>query len=192
MRLPILCLWDSFVVLLSASPTSSLFSLWHLSVVWKTGYRMLCTFLLSAASWASPVLVESRPITSPSRCLGARLPWPYSRLLIVFVYIPPNTSSDLVQLFSSGPWWQQACSSLTPLSHCSRGSLCPKALPPHTYPVESFLSLEPTWSSCSSLRICHSFPFDLLNHSTEPIWFFKLNIKIDVCACWFLWMMPST
>lgn len=44
-------------------PTSNSFSLWHLSVSLRTWNRMLRSLLLPAASWAIPILVESRPIT---------------------------------------------------------------------------------------------------------------------------------
>lgn len=57
------CLWDSFLMLLSAFQTSHSFSLRHFSVLWKMRSRLLCAFLPPASSLASPILLKSRPIT---------------------------------------------------------------------------------------------------------------------------------
>lgn len=94
---------DSFVMLLSASPTSKIHFLCE-----------TCLFCWRFGEWSVPCCFISFShfhgvkASHPSECLRFLSYWPYSRHLITFLFILPKISLDLALLFSSGHWSQWA------------------------------------------------------------------------------------
>lgn len=133
------CLWDSFVMLLSASSSSKSVSLWRLSVLLKTWSRMLLlTCLPATCGFMSFSHFGGIKANRPCWCLRSHLSWPYSSHQITFLSVLLQTLL-LKPLMATGL-------PLTPCGHGPRGSLCLDVLfCPYTFCRILCVLVSPLW-----------------------------------------------